>query len=200
MTVDGSQAKFMKMPERPVDTTTKPTTPPEPITISISDLKVGDAIMAKGTVSGTTIAATEVMTGTFPEKGMGEKGMQGGMHDGMKGDHIHGTVTAVSGTTITVLDSRPKRTEGSTVTETTETTYTVDAASAKVLEMPARPADEATAPSVKPEPTVGTLSDIAVGDTVGIRGTISGTTIVATEIMDGIPPFGHMMPGQNQNQ
>jgi len=68
-----------------------------------------------------------------------------------------GTVTAVNGTTVTITGKNG-------------TTYTVDGANATV--------------SKTSQISVG---DIQVGDTIGVRGSVSGTTITAKDIMDGIP-------------
>jgi len=69
------------------------------------------------------------------------------------------TVTAVSGTTLTVTAKNGE-------------VYTVDASNATVTRIPA---DSIIA------------ADIAVGDTVLVQGSLSGSTIAATRIMDGIP-------------
>ena len=50
------------------------------------------------------------------------------------------------------------------------TTYTIDASSATVQKMVA-----------------GSLSDIAVGDEIGVQGEVSGTSITAKAIMDDLP-------------
>ena len=119
---------------------------------TLSALKIGDHIMAEGTQSGTTITATKIMSG------MGGPGFGGpGGHGGKGGHGIMGKVTAVSGSTITLTN--PKG-----------TTYTVNAASAKVQKM-----------------ATGSLSDVVVGDTIGIQGTVSGNTVTATTIMDDLP-------------
>jgi hypothetical protein len=82
-------------------------------------------------------------------------------HSGTKGQGVMGTVASVSGTTITVTGKNG-------------TTYTVDASSAKFLK------------SVSgAKPTVATISNIAVGDTVRVNGTVSGTSVVAKSVMDG---------------
>jgi len=114
---------------------------------SLSAFAVGDRIMAVGTLSDTTLTATKVF---------------GGMHRGMggpggKGHGVHGTVTAVDGTTITVTGR-----DGAS--------YTVNASSATVQKM-----------------TSGALSDIAVGDTIGVQGSVSGTSVTAERIMDDLP-------------
>ena len=92
---------------------------------------------------------------------------------------VTGTVTSVSGTTITVsakkgleLGKEMGRGKASTTPKTTPAsiTYTVDASVAAVMK------NNATS----------SISSIAVGDIVMVQGTISGTTIKATTIRDGV--------------
>jgi hypothetical protein len=91
----------------------------------------------------------------------------GGMRPG-----VFGTVSAVSGDTITVTTKAgPNGTPAAT-------TYTVDAANATVMK------DGATS----------TLSAIAVGDTVSVQGTTSGDSVTATEIRDGVPQMQKQNP------
>lgn len=87
----------------------------------------------------------------------------GDMH-GFMGFHlgqaaITGTVASISGNTITLTGSN-------------STTYTVDASNAQLM-------------IVKPAGTSIANSGIQVGDTLSVMGTITGTNIVATKIMDG---------------
>jgi hypothetical protein len=121
-------------------------------TISVSNIVVGDTIMVQGTVSGTTVTATAI-------------------HDGvafgrmMSGSHIPGvvgTVTAISGSTITVSSK-------GFGPNATATTYTVDASNA----------------TVQKDGSASSVANIAVGDTIMVQGTISGTTVTATKINDG---------------
>jgi len=77
---------------------------------------------------------------------------------------VFGTVSAISGDTITVTGmQRPNST-------TTAATYTVDATNATVTK----------------NNTASTVSNIAVGDTVAVQGTLNGTSITATSIRDGV--------------
>lgn len=86
-----------------------------------------------------------------------------GMHRGMGhwgyGMHgIAGTISAINGSTLTVTGK-----DG--------TTYTINAASttvAKVVQLQ--------------------VSDLKVGDTIGVQGSVSGTSVTANHIMDGMPP------------
>ncbi len=68
-----------------------------------------------------------------------------------------GKVTAVSGTSITMTTLSP-----------TSTAYTIDASRAKFM---------------KNEKTAGAITDIAVGNLIGVQGTSSGTNIAANAIM-----------------
>ena len=51
-------------------------------TVSVSDIAVGDTIMANGTVSGTSVAATSIHDGKMPQMGggFGGRGMGRGVH------------------------------------------------------------------------------------------------------------------------
>lgn len=133
-------------------------------TINVSGLSVGNTIMVGGTVNGTSVTAKSIASGTMPTGSFG--GGFGGMHSkGMQGKGnpgVSGTVSAVNGTTLNVTGKNG-------------TTYTVNAASAKVMK-------SATGSA----PATITVSQIAVGDTVSIRGTVSGTSVTATSIFDGV--------------
>ncbi len=85
--------------------------------------------------------------------------MKGRHGEGMGRPGVFGSVTAVSGTTITVTDQR------------TKTSYTIDASNAKIMKAGA----------------AATVSNIAVGDIVMADGTLSGTTLTAKVVMDGQP-------------
>ncbi|MDB4992377.1 MAG: hypothetical protein JWL75_622 [Parcubacteria group bacterium] len=89
-----------------------------------------------------------------------------------------GTVTAVSGTTITLTDKQ------------NGTTYTVDASAATIRKHTA-PVAGATPTA----PTTITASQIAVGDMLMVQGTVSGSNIAATAIEDGVMGMGHGGPG-----
>jgi hypothetical protein len=78
------------------------------------------------------------------------------MHPG-----VVGTVASVSGTAIIVTSTQPHA--------TTPTTFTIDASKATVTKN--------NAPS--------SVSAIVVGDTVAVAGTVNGTTVTATKIIDG---------------
>lgn len=78
---------------------------------------------------------------------------------------VFGQVIAINGTTITITDSR------------TSTTYTIDASNA----------------SVTKNGSASSLSNIAVGDTVMVQGTVNGNSVTATSILDGLGGSGNYL-------
>jgi hypothetical protein len=124
--------------------------PTAPTTITVSGIAVGDTIMVRGTVSGTTITATAIDDGQMMHGMMGRGG------HGFGGPGVHGTVTAVNGTTLTVQDKDGK-------------TYTVEAAGA-------------TAAKIQKI----AVTDVQVGDSVEANGTLTGSTLTAKHLMDGV--------------
>jgi hypothetical protein len=132
---------------------------------TVSAIAVGDTVAIQGTISGTNVTATTIRDGLMM--------MRGGPGAG-RGRGVFGTVATINGNTLTVTSKMG----GPNSTSTTTTTYTVDATNAKVTK----------------DNAASTISAIAVGDTVAIQGTISGTNITATMIRDGV-----MTPGQPTN-
>ncbi len=134
-------------------------------TVAVSAIAVGDTVMAGGTLSGTTLTATSLHDGKMPAGGGGF----GGRGPGGMGRGVHGTVSAISGNTLTVTSTNPKT--------SVATTYTVDASSAKVLK-----GDGTT------KPAASTLSSVAVGDNVMVDGTVTGTSVTAKMVVDAPMP------------
>jgi hypothetical protein len=184
-TVDASNATITKVtaPTATTGTATTPPAKPTETTISVSGIAVGDTVMVQGTVSGTSVTATKIVDGQMFD---GRGGFGGGAPHGPK-PAAQGTVTAVSGTTLTVTDKQ------------SGTSYTVDASNATVKKIVAAVAATTTAQPAKPTITTITASDIAVGDTVMVQGTVSGTNVTATSVTDGnfpAPRFGGRHGGQ----
>ncbi len=130
-----------------------------------------------------TIAGLTLATSAFAEAASASqvtpetvRGFAQGYKMGMMRQGVVGTVSAVSGNTITVTSKqwqRPTSTTGTTATPTqTTVTYTVDAANATVTKSGA----------------AGTVASIIVGDTISVQGTVSGTNVTATAIRDGVTP------------
>ncbi|OGG60260.1 hypothetical protein A3C89_00660 [Candidatus Kaiserbacteria bacterium RIFCSPHIGHO2_02_FULL_50_50] len=167
LTVDASSATFEKIT---FDGTMATGTRPTPVTQTISDLAVGEKVAVRidddedvdeDTTSVVATVVTE-LSGDMPERPV----MMGGerpasstkqMMDPGKRG-IVGEVTDMDGDTLTV-----KAMNG--------TTYTVTASDAEV----------------KNRTTTETLSDIAEGDRIAVRGEITDTTIDATMILTDIP-------------
>jgi hypothetical protein len=146
-TVDASAAKVMKSPTQTATTGTTAASV-APTAATVSDIVVGDTIHVRGTISGTTVKATDIMDGVMwggPRGGGGGPGGHG----------TNGTITAINGSTITVTGKNG-------------VIYTVNASSAKLEKV-----------------STISVSDLAVGDTIQANGTLSGTSVTATHILDG---------------
>lgn len=132
-------------------------------TSTVSAIAVGDQVSVRGTVDGTSVTATSINDGKFM-MGMGGRG-PGNFRGGFNGSStasstpsISGTVSAVSGSTLTVAGS-----DG--------TTYTVDTTNATLI---------------KKGSATNSISAINVGDSVQIQGSVSGTSITATVVLDNV--------------
>lgn len=142
---------------------------------SIGAVAVGDSVMVDGTVNGTSVTATQIHDGQPPRGGMmGDKRGWGGASTTpgmMRGQNpqgpmaqlagngqpvIGGTVSAVSGTTLTITNNNGK------------STYSIDASAATVVKAGA----------------TSTLAAIQVGDAVLAQGAINGTNVTASSVMD----------------
>ncbi len=126
-------------------------------TSTLSSIAVGDTVMVRGTVTGTSIVATSI------EAGMKSKGGEDKDHasstppfTGNGQPVVAGTISAITGTSITV-------------TTKSNVSYAVDASSAKVLQGKA----------------ASTVSALKVGDEVIVQGTVNGTSITAASVISG---------------
>lgn len=126
--------------------------------------KDGEASNLAAFAVGDTVMAEGTLSGTtltatkvFGGMPQGGKGGMGGPGGHGRGAGVMGEVTGVDGNTITVTGKNGQ-------------TYTVEAGSATVQKM-----------------VTGSLSDIAVGDTIGVQGAVSGTSVTASTIMDDMP-------------
>lgn len=140
-------------------------------TSTISAIAVGDTIFAQGTVTGTNVVATNIRDGVMTGmRGKGQPGSGTGPRPvasstpafvGNGQPVVAGTVSAISGNSLTV-------------TTASNVTYTVDVSSAKV---------------VQGQNTIA-LSSIVVGNKVLIQGTVNGTSITASTVVDQSAPAG----------
>jgi hypothetical protein len=132
------------------------------------------------TILGSSAAAAAILlTGSVAfaqstqQGAQGSWGMRAGQHRGAPG--VFGTVSAISGATLTVTS------KGFGPNAATST-YTVNAANATVVKGGA----------------TSSLGNIAVGDTVAVQGSVSGTNVTATVIRDGVP-MGRGMMGRGKS-
>jgi hypothetical protein len=182
-TVDASKATFSKTGAFVPPVNGAPPGKPSSTTIAITDIAVGDSIRVEGTVTGSAVVATSVTV--MPAMGAGGQGQ--GMFNG--NNMVVGKVTAVSGTTLTVVTQygqmrRPGAlaNANTNAAPVTEKTYTVDASNATFKKMSAPTAGSTVAGGQ----TTIAITDIAVGDTVRVEGTVSGTNVTATTVIDGV--------------
>ncbi len=133
--------------------------------VLVSDIKVGDTLMVQGVVNGESIAAENIIDGKIIRSEHNKEN---------KIPRIIGTVSNIDGATITIT-----RNNGFVKTNSTLTTYTVDASKAILNKF--TPVNT----GLKPTPTLILISDIKIGDTLIIQGTINGSNINATTITDG---------------
>ena len=120
---------------------------------SVSGIAVGDTINAQGTITGTTVVATKINDGRMMQNRNAQDGTN--MPEGNGQPVIAGTVTAVSGSTITI-------------TNKSNVAYTIDASAAKITKGDA----------------AGTAASIAVGDVILAQGTVNGTSVTAVTVND----------------
>lgn len=138
-------------------------------TSTITSIVVGDTVVVRGTVTGTNVTATSIMDGVMNTSGMKRPGTLGQGTNGKPWTStstaqvigngqpvIAGTVSVVNGTTLTV-------------TTASNVTYTVDASGAKVLQG---------------QNVAASLSSVVVGNKVLVQGTVNGTSITASTIID----------------
>lgn len=98
------------------------------------------------------------------------KEMRKDFRDDIRENGAFGTITAINGTSLTIAVSQPHE---------ATTTLTVNAASTTVKKMLT---PEAT--STKPQLVTQSLSDLAVGEKVMVRGTRTDATVIAQEIVE----------------
>lgn len=131
------------------------------IASTVSGIVVGDTVMVQGTVNGANVTATAIRDGMM---GRGQKSDNDTQKHGqtlavqIQGNGqpvVGGSITAINGTILTI-------------TNKSNVTYTVDTTNAKI---------------VKAGQT-SSLSNLAVGDNVIVQGTVNGTSIAASSIID----------------
>ena len=134
-------------------------------TSTLSVIVVGNSISIQGTINGTLIVATKINVGMGFGRVNGQKSAMGprnasstiqvNMPEGNGQPIIGGTVSAISGTIITIANK-------------SNISYSIDASTA----------------IIKKGNAVSSLSGIAAGDSVLVQGTINGTSVIATTVND----------------
>lgn len=135
-------------------------------TVTVADIAIGDTVVVQGTVSGTAVTAIVIRDGAFPRPTGRPVMSSGGRRfdrgasstPAMQGNGepvVGGNVTAISGTTLTI-------------TNASNVTYTINAASTTIIK----------------NGTSSALSNIGVGDSLMVQGTINGTSVTASSIID----------------
>lgn len=151
---------------------------------TITSVVVGDTVVVSGTLTGTNVVATMIRDGVMMDRGGEGRGMMNNTNSAnaqamqqLQGNGqpvIAGTITAINGTSVTI-------------TNKSNVTYTAETSAAKVI-------------------IAGTASTIAsakVGDMVIVQGTINGTAITASSVIDnGTVPTTttNTQPVQNTNK
>lgn len=119
-------------------------------------------------------AATSTSAGTSAAAGHGRfRGGLGGPHGNAHRPIVMGTISAISGSSITVAGRAGK--DGAAATS-----HVVDASAAKIM---------------KDKGVAATLADLKVGDMIAVEGTTSGTSVTATTIFSGTPFAGKLAGG-----
>ncbi|MDE2030838.1 MAG: hypothetical protein KGI58_01080 [Patescibacteria group bacterium] len=135
---------------------------------TISSIIVGDTIVVHGTISGTNVTATNIHDGIVVR------------NDNDAANTIKQGIPAIMGNGEPVVAGNVSAISGSTITITNKSnvSYTVDATNAKITQ----------------GPNIILISNIAVGDTLIVQGTVNGNSIVATSVVDQNRPVNTSIP------
>jgi len=135
-------------------------------TSSIASIAVGDIVLVQGKISGANVTATLIRDGQMGKPGNGNgKGNRPATSSPIIAGNgqpvVAGVVGAISGSTLTI-------------TNKSNVSYTIDASSAKIW---------------KGQNAIS-LTDLKVGDSVMVQGTVNGTAITASTVIDQTKPAG----------
>jgi len=122
--------------------------------IALTDIAVGDNVIVQGTVTGNNVVATVIKDGKVGNGNENDNNQALLQIQGNGQPVIAGTISAISGSTLTVTNS--------------SVTYTVNAASAKIVQ----------------GKSVISLSGVKTGDSVMVQGAVNGTVVTASTIID----------------
>jgi hypothetical protein len=143
------------------------------VSSSVSSIAVGDTVMVAGTVNGTSVVATTINDGiggmNKSSNKTSDKTPPTSIVKGNGQPVIGGAVTAISGNTLTV-------------TNKSNVTYTVDATNA----------------TIEKGNIASSTSAIVVGDNVIIQGTVNGSAVVASSVIDQTKPASTTTSGTTE--
>lgn len=124
--------------------------------IAASNIAVGDTVIIQGTVTGTNVVATVVRDGKIGNGNEGDGNNQALLQIKDNGQPIvAGTIRTISGSSITIANS-------------SNVVYTIDAANAKIVQ----------GKNAIP------FSGMKIGDSIIAQGSVNGTMVVASTIID----------------
>ena len=141
-------------------------------TASLASIAVGDTIFVDGTVSGTNVTAKTIRTGA-PQGARPEAGKRD-TSIAIKGNGqpvVGGTVSSVNGSSISI-------------TNESNVSYTIDASGATITKQGA----------------TSTISSVASGDRLLVQGSVNGTSVVASSIIDQGAAAATAQSGSNATQ
>ena len=141
---------------------------------AISDVVAGDTVMARGTLTGTNLVATTVRDGQVGKGARGDKAGKNKTGNENTDSAQNLTAPLITGNGEPIIAGTIASISGSAVTVTNKSnvTYTVDASSAKIVE----------------GANMITISNMAVGDMIIVQGTVNGTNVTASSIIDQAKP------------
>lgn len=141
---------------------------------TIAALVAGVHAIVEGTVSGTSIQATEIHVGLPPRDGMGPRG--GDWNSGSTTRaHMMDEFSQIEGSGEPIIGGTVSSVSGNTIVITNKggVSYSIDTSGATIT---------------KAGDTVA-LTQVAIGDSVLAQGAINGTTVIASSVIDqGTPP------------
>lgn len=139
-------------------------------TVPVSSISLNDKVVVQGSVSGTSVTATVIRDGfPVPAMGPGGPGAWGG-----KGGPWSSTSTSstppIKGNGEPVIAGSIAQINGDTLTVTnaSNVTYTIDITNATIVK----------------NGTTTATSSLAIGDNVVVQGTVNGTAITASSVLD----------------
>jgi len=130
---------------------------------SVSNIAIGDTVVVQGTITGTSITATTVRDRIM----MGGRGNINKPQTNAKTPQFQGNGQPIIAGKIATINSSTV-----TVTNSSNITYSVDATNAKISQ----------------GPNTVLISNLNIGDNVVVQGTVNGTSIIASSIIDQVRP------------